>query len=319
MDLSNSKIETQEREFKGTTSWLDSVFVLRPTLIFPLITMTLAGLKLADQTVRLSADKWLFITISLCSLFGLVYLLNQLKDKDTDGLNGKLYFIPNGILSRRHIRLEAIVLGAIIPLCLILAGVPYLIGWVLLMFVVAGVLYNFTPVALQQSPSGSILAGAIGGWMLIHMGGLMSHQALSVVKELPYVLAFTAACMLTTLPDIQGDFAVGKRTVAVVFGTKKTAVIAMILILTSLVWGILLADWVIVIPAGITFPILTIGILRNDVRIMIMANKAAILSLSLAVGFYYPIYLVAIGLYFPFARWYYWKRFKIRYPSFSIG
>ncbi len=72
--------------YKGSNIFriLDVFFVLRPTLMFPLFTMVLAGHQIAVARRTLDWQQWSMLIIGLIALFGVVYLLNQLRDRKSD-------------------------------------------------------------------------------------------------------------------------------------------------------------------------------------------------------------------------------------------
>lgn len=294
----------------------DSLFVLRPTLMFPLLTMILVGYHIAPVKMTLGWQRWALLTVAFCALFGLGYLLNQLRDRVSDRHNGKLFLIDSEALSRRHLRLEAVLLTVCAPLALIAAGFGHIVLWAAVMFLVGGILYNYSPLALQDKPWGGILAGLVGGWLLLRVGGALAGEPGSWWREAPYIIAFTSACLLTTLPDREGDLYTGKMTFAVVYGARATITFALTGFLLAALWGILGRDWVIALPAAASFPILLIGRRLSSVPLAVKANKVAIFALSLMVGLFYPLYLAVIVLYYPLARWYYRHRFGLNYPSF---
>ena len=115
---------------------LDSFFILRPTLMFPLVTMILAGHHLAEVRNILGWERWLLLMIGLCAMFGLGYLLNQVRDRKCDRDNGKLFLISTGVLSRKHLIVEAAALGLTVPSALYLVGFERVIVWVIAMFLV---------------------------------------------------------------------------------------------------------------------------------------------------------------------------------------
>ncbi|HHE46888.1 MAG TPA: hypothetical protein ENL08_04210 [Bacteroidetes bacterium] len=294
----------------------DSVFILRPTLMFPLVTMVLAGHLGAVSSNHLGWESWFFLMIALCSLFGLGYLLNQVRDRKSDEDNGKLFLIAGGAINRSQVVSEIVVLAVLVPLMLFLAGFERLVVWILLMFLIGGLLYNFTPFALQNSPLGGLLAGMTGGWLLLRFGGTIAGGSAGLSHEAPYIIAFGSACILTCLLDKSGDAQNGKRTFAVVYGFRRTILFGLIGFLLAGIWGVCNRDWVITVPVLVSTPILLWGWLKGSIAHAVRANKIAIFSLSVAVGLFYPVYLVVIGLYYLFARWYYLRRMGLHYPSF---
>jgi 1,4-dihydroxy-2-naphthoate octaprenyltransferase len=293
----------------------DSLFVLRPTLMFPLFTMVLAGYRLTPVRNSLEPLRWGLLSIALCSLFGLVYLINQMSDRESDAHNNKLFFVAGGTLSRRHLMVEAALLAVVSPVALATAGFSRLALWVLVMFVLAGLAYNLKPVALARHPFGGVAAGLLGGWLLLRCGGAVAGGAGSFGNEFPYVIAFGSSCLLTELLDADGDAVSGKRTFTVVFGRRRTILAALIGFALTTAVGIWRAEWVVVAAATVALPLLLIGLFKRQIEPAVQANKFAILALSLLVGVDFPFYLAAIFIYYLFARWYYRRRFGMDYPS----
>ena len=137
-------------------------------------------------------------------------------------------------------------------------------------------------------------------------------------REIPYIVAFGSACLLTDLLDRDGDAENGKRKFTVVYGIRATMIASLAGFHITAGWGLYNHDLVIAIPAFVSLPILWIGCIKNDVSLAVIANKIAIFSLSVAVGIIYPVYLVMIGLYYLLARWYYARRMGLRYPTFGV-
>jgi 4-hydroxybenzoate polyprenyltransferase len=295
----------------------DAFFVLRPTLMFPLFTIILAGHHLTANARLLTTQQWIMLVIGLCAMFGVVYLLNQIRDRKSDKENGKLFLVSDRILSRNQLMFEAGFLIILMPIAFYFAGFINLMFWVLAMFLVAGILYNFTPLALQNQPFGGILSGLIGGWLLIRFGSLIAGASASWILEAPYVVGFASVALLTCLPDLKGDEAQNKKTFAVVFGAQKTILLGTLGFIITSGWGFVNGDLVIAVPSGLALLPLIWSLFSKSVSLAVIANKIGIFGLSIAVGLVYPMYLVIIAVYFLFARWYYAHRFGIKYPSFG--
>lgn len=296
---------------------LDPFFVLRPTLMFPLWTMTLAGAGLVKQDITISPFRWFLLSVALSAMFGLVYFLNQIKDKKTDKINNKLFLIANGVFSRSQIIIETILLILLAVICLILSDFGHIGLWMMGLFVLIGLLYNYTPFALKQHPWGGMVAYALSGWMFLRLGQMIYGYNSELLYESPYIFAFIVGCLLTNLPDLEGDKAADKRTFTVVYGINTTIITGITGYSISLILGLYARDWVIFIPPACTLPFLIYGYFSKNLDLVVRANKWAIFLLSVTVGIKFPVYLVAIILYFPLARWYHKARFGINYPSFS--
>jgi len=284
--------------------------------MFPLWTMTLCGHHLSPSAISLTIAQWLLLSLSISSLFGLVYLINQFRDRESDKLNGKLHLVSSAILSKRQLTAELIILSSFMITGLFFAGFQHLYLLIAVIFLIAGIIYNYTPLALEQNPVGGIISGVIGGWLLLHLGGMISGGSLSLMREAPYVIAFTSACVLTGLLDHIGDRQAGKMTFTVVYGTQATIAFGVVGLILTGVLGAYNQDWVILLPALASLPILIAALIRKSVVLAVQANKAAIFLLSIMVGLHYPLYLVTIVLYYLFAKWYHRQRFNMDYPNF---
>ncbi|MFN3821282.1 MAG: UbiA family prenyltransferase [bacterium] len=251
----------------------DSIFLLRPTLIFPLWTMVLAGHRLSINGEERSPTFWVTVALGLTSLFGIIYLLNQLKDRESDLINGKLPLIARGIVSSHQIIGELIVLASLSLITLAVSGMWILIMFAFVIFIVAGYLYNFSPIALESRPWGGVLANLAGGCLLIWVGNVLSGGFLSVETSLGYILAFTAGGTITAIPDRQGDESSGKTTFAVRYGSFATIKLALAMVLVSFSLGILMKDWVILFPAGLAFVGWTISLLKRNEDLAVVVNK----------------------------------------------
>lgn len=297
----------------------DELFLLRPTLIFPLWIMVLAGHRLAAPQQHLKPLRWLLVATALTTLFGLVYLLNQMRDRDGDRQNSKSALVACDLVSRRAQWIVALLLGVIAPAALVASGFGHLGLWMVALFGVSGLLYNFTPLALEARPWGGVLSGALGGWMLLRVGEALAGGKALLLAEAPYVAAFTAGCLLTGLPDIAGDRLTGKRTFAVAYGQWTTVFTSGAMIVVAGLLGLWRGDWVIVPPAAVGMLLILWALAQRQAEWSVVANKAAIFLLALGVGIHYPPFLAAIALYLPLARWYHRARFGLDYPSFRAG
>jgi len=298
---------------------LDYLFILRPTLMFPLWTMVLAGYQLTPNEAELTASQWALLALSSTSLFGLVYLLNQMQDRVGDRVNKKLVLVAHDLVSRRAQWIVAALLAVISPIALILAGFGHVGLLQTAVFAIAGVLYNFTPLALERTPVGGILAGVLGGWLLLRLGEAFARVTPSLLMEIPYVLAFTAGCILTSVPDVKGDLASGKKTVVIAYGERFTIGAGALLIAAAGIGAAVFNEWILVAAALGGGAFVAWGWLIGSANHAIFGNKLSIFILALGVAIQFPVFLIAILIYYPFARWYHRVRFSLDYPSFLIG
>lgn len=294
----------------------DWFFMLRPTLMFPLWTMVLAGRSLVAEPQELSPIRWLYLVVSLSSLFGVVYLLNQMRDREGDRSNRKLLLISTELVSRQQQWVVTFLLLTLSPVCFVLAGFGSEAIWLVAVFGIAGLLYNYTPIALEGSPWGGVLAGASGAWLLLRLGEITAGSYAPIIEEIPYILAFTAGGILTGLPDIAGDRLTGKRTFAVAFGEAWTVRIAGLMIGVAIWIGATFQQWPVVAAGLGGGGLIAAACIKRNSLLAVTGNKAAIGLLAFSISALYPVFLGAIILYYPFARWYHRARFAISYPSF---
>jgi len=287
--------------------------------MFPLWTMTLIGFNLDAGGARLEPFRWTLIVISLSALFGLVYLLNQMKDREGDLANGKLAIVAQGLVSPSSQRITAAALCLISMAALLSAGFGRLGVWMAAVFVIAGLLYNYSPAALERTPWGGVLAGLGGSWLLLRLGAGFAGSNPALISESPYILAFTAGCILTGLPDVKGDRLTGKRTMVVVYGEGFTMGLALALISLAGVIAAFLAEWILVIAALGGGVFIAWGWLIGNRAYAVFGNKAAMVILAVGIGLSFPFFLLAIVLYYPFARWYHRVRFSLDYPGFKLS
>ena len=157
---------------------LDYFFVLRPMLFFPGWTTLLAGYLISDKATlffNLSPIKAVpFLEISLLLLLsaaamGTSFLLNQLKDIESDLENKKLFIISEGYISKQMAIAETVVL---VMLALGLAVLfSRTVIWLTVGFIVlTGYLYNFKPFALKDAPLSSLIANSLMGWFAFALG-----------------------------------------------------------------------------------------------------------------------------------------------------
>lgn len=294
----------------------DGFFLIRPTLIFPLWTLVLAGHRLVKNPDQVEPGNWFLLSVALTALFGLVYLLNQMRDREGDRYNNKSLLIAREIVSRRTQITIGILLGITAPAALILSGFGHLGLWMIATFAIAGILYNYTPAALEKTPFGGIISGATGGWLLLRLGESIAGDNAGFIAELPYVLSFSAGCLLTSLPDLTGDKETGKKTFAVTYGERKTVILAGVIIAIAGIIGSFTRDYVILLPALSGTILISMALIKRKYTLAVAGNKLAIFLLALSVAIVYPVFLTAIFLYLPLAKWYHRCRFGMDYPNF---
>jgi 4-hydroxybenzoate polyprenyltransferase len=307
--------------------YLDYIFVLRPTLFFPVWTVFLAGFHasvLFDPKNNLPGSEIIKINnpilaaILLTLLMGAVYIFNQAADIESDQKNQKLFFLANGIIKKNTAIIEGIVLTIFsIGAALFL---DYRLGLIfIVVFIFTGIIYNFKPFAWKDKPILGIVINFCGGWSVAASGwiagGNTSWQF--VVYAVPYAIGLVAVYLLTTLPDIDGDKTTGKITFGVKYGKRASTYLAVVFEFSTVVFSYLLKDYMLFLPALFSFPLFLIAAVSQEMEDIFRAIKFTVLFASLAVCLKYPVYFLVILVTFYFSKWYYRKRFGLEYPKFA--
>ncbi len=306
--------------------WLDYLFILRPTLFFPVWTVFGAGLVVAY--VRLGRPPWTrwlsaeaaLNGLALTLLMGSAFVLNQIVDIPTDRRNRKLFLLADGHVSLAVAVFEAAVLFLASLSMAFAAGLQSGVLFVVIYFVTA-VGYSLRPFSWKDRPLAGLLANMLGASLIFTAGftALSAPLAAALWKSLPYAAAVGAVFLYTTLPDEPGDREIGKRTFVVAFGPRWTIRAGTALEMLSGILAFALRDPVIFVPALAAAPFFLYASLRPRMENVVRAIKFPILFLALSVCYFFPPYIVLLVVTYLFSKWYYWQRFGLRYPSLDAG
>ncbi len=203
---------------------------------------------------------------------------------------------------------------------------------------ILGVMYDLPPANLKNRPWGGIVACFLGhgiltylvGWYAANYSGdigLFSGiesfrpQALTsgLVPSLAAGFANAAVFVTTTIPDAPGDKAIGKRTFAVAYGEKKTAVAATIFCLGA-VWTSWYLEYnrlVMLVPSILSLVGFGWLMFSTNREIVFNAFKWPVFLLTALVALYVPMYGILIVITFFGSRMYYRRRFGFEYPTFK--
>ncbi len=292
-------------------NWFDTLFILRPTLFFPSWTFFLAGYNRGE-------GPWpgLFL-VWLGAAFGASFLLNQITDRKEDSLNEKLLPRWGDLISNRKIYFELGLLIVIIIIGAVLAG-PELSGLLALFFLIAGVFYNFQPLRLKERPILGIASCAIGIWICFLIGARVVNvsYSIAILHGFPYAAAGVAVSLLTHIPDLRGDLKAKMRTFPAVYGKQKTALWALLFVILCVLFSAILSDYILLTAAIISLPFFLRFYYNGKKETAEFAVKISIFALALGIGLTWLPFLILIGLYYPFARWYHAKRLGLDYPRF---
>jgi len=308
-------------------SKLDYFFVLRPMLFFPGWVTLLAGYFIADrhqlyfnqnQIIAVRLDQVGVLLVLFAAAMGASFLLNQLKDVESDKLNHKLFIVAQGYLTPGALRWEIAIL-ILLSLVLSIYFSVIILVFTIFFIVLTGYFYNYKPFSLKDKPYGSLFANAMMGWLAFVIGwsakNLLSLDI--IIDALPYLFLNTALYFYTTLPDMEGDRTAGKNTLAVRYGKKIIIRWAFAVFVLSLLFAILNKDWMIlsVLLMAATFFIRTV---RNySIPSTVQTTKYTIAFFTLVICFKLPYFLILMLAGFFGTRWYFKQRFDFDYPNFN--
>jgi 1,4-dihydroxy-2-naphthoate octaprenyltransferase len=304
----------------------DYVFVLRPTLFYPVWTVYAAGyfafhhfsIGGKDGAATIVDGTALGLLGLLTLLMGGVFILNQLCDVATDMRNHKLFLIAHRHISPLAAWIEMSLL------CVIALATSFFYdakigGLFLAIFMLTGIFYSVAPFQWKDRPLLGLVANASGA-LLIFTAGWWSAQVdwhLPILHALPYMLAVAAVYLYTTLLDVDGDAGTQKLTFGVRYGMRATIIVGCVLELGALAAAWWLNDPVIFYPALGAAPFFCWAMIRQRLSEVSRAIKFPILFLALAICVKAWQYFFLLGLVFYFSRWYYSRRFGLKYPNLA--
>ncbi|MBT5876855.1 MAG: UbiA family prenyltransferase [Candidatus Latescibacteria bacterium] len=299
---------------------LDHLFLMRPMLMPPLWTISILGYG-QGQRQDVSPD-WttLLYPIAVFTLLtGGVYVQNQVFDLEGDRANNKLFLLGDGYISLRAAGLQTwgCYLGAVILAFFHSTWFGALMCGALLL----GSQYNAPPLRMKDRPVEGLLYNVViyGGFAFVTGWMVLADFSLDLLlKTIPYCLGVGAIYLNTTLPDIPGDRAAGKITIAVKYGYDTAATLAGVMLAVAVITGWIVDDLYIAIPSLLALPLFVKMRVTRNVEDVALATKMGVLLLALAAVLTYPPYLALLILLFFGSKPYYRYRFGITYPSFRV-
>jgi 4-hydroxybenzoate polyprenyltransferase len=310
----------------GLPRWfavLDYFFLLRPMILIPVWLFLLLGHYHALAAI--GAYRWpdqllpdldlVIVFVAFTILVGGIYVNNQIHDRETDRRNRKLYLICDGYVSLKKAWLyQGAVQGLALASCLWFRDSGYL--WVIVASILLGFLYNTPPFKLKGRPVLDVLANGLGNGLLNVAVGYVVVLPLTwgfLKFSLPYVLAVGAVFANTTCMDTRGDAESGERTTAVVFGVRATTWIALGLMAGCVALAAVWRVWPALIAGGVSLP-LFIPALTGKRRWLKLSYKGVTGIFALGASALFPWFLVFLVLILLLTRYYYRRKFGIRYP-----
>ena len=304
---------------------LDYIAVLRPTLLIPVWTMIFLGYYHSSPELIISSPSWqVWCTILLYSMFmGGVYIINQITDVETDDVNNKLYLVAGGHVKIKLIKYQAAIL-LLFPLLLALYWLRQRPIYILLIFIaiIIGIAYSIPPARLKGKPIFDLLANSIGYGAIAFFAGWIIQRdfsAQSIISCIPYIFCVGAAFILTTLPDLKGDSLVGDRTTGWLLGVQKSCVVSVILLSMAICSSLILLkfdkkSYIALISSLFCLPLFIYALFSLRLSAITLATRLGVLLLSLLTCVVIPYYFILLIGTMLTVKWYYKKRFGIKYP-----
>ncbi len=315
-----------ENFLKKVIQPLDYLFIFRPTLFFPVWIMSLAGynafFRFNGNPVWWSwhFDGLIFLNfVAITLAAGATFIINQLQDIETDKINKKLFLISENYVKpeiARRIAFWTIGLTLLFfllydwQLFITMSGVVLIWGY----------FYNYKPFIWKDKPVLGMVNNFTSGLCLFLSGwGLAGYgQWKAFGYATPYLFAWLAVSMLTTIPDQKGDCEVKKTTFAVKFGVTGTVWAATISLALSFGLGMYLDDPVISLAALLSSPLYIIMVFKPNRAWVLRAIRYPMLFIALALCVEFPIFFIVILINFYLSRIYYNLRFNLNYPTFQV-
>lgn len=305
----------------GPSRWVkifDSVFLVRPTLMYPIWIFFLAGVWSGRRWTTMgsvSTSHAFLIGIGLTLVMASVYILNQIQDAATDRINRKLFLICDGHVSIRKAYTEAFILG---PLG-VLSGftADFRAGCILsFLLFLAGFIYSFPPARMKDRPIGGLMVNGLGGLIIFTLGWIAAGgEGWIPVRSIAYFGGFAAVMLNTTMPDIKGDRETGKVTFAVKYGVRITVVWALIIEIMTVGLAYYFKEWIIFFPGLSMVPFFIYALSKKKVADVVRATKYTVFAMAIAVCMMFPWFVIPIFIIFFGSRLYYRKRFGFNYPN----
>jgi len=293
---------------------IDFLFAARPMLFLPIWSIFLISYRFLNHPRPFSINAFLVLVGASLMTAG-VYYINQIYDYESDLINRKLGFLQSGFIGKREM------VSAYLAVSIVSLVIGYLTGLLifllLLVVFLIGFFYSAPPLKLKDRPLWGLLANGIGYGVMLPMmvpGFFGGEKTLSLLLVAYFLFTVSAAYLLTTIPDREGDSATGKNTMATRFSNRALILSGVVLIILSLATSILMKQYYLFAMSAISLFLFCFALLRNRESAILFACKFPILLMSLLAGYYYPPYLVFIVVLIAATRLYYRKRFDVIYP-----
>ena len=300
---------------------LDYIFAARPMLLLPVWSIFLVALhyhhELAEKTFSWSD---LLILSCLTILTAGAYYINQVFDIESDKLNSKLGFLQKRLVSAGMLMAMYIIFSVLALSAAVFISTTLFI--IFLQLLLLSFVYSAPPFRLKDRAVSGLFANAYSFGFLIpisvmplitqHSAGLMGWD-----NPFYFFLSVMGVHILTTIPDIKGDKAAGKKTIGLILPLR----VALLSAFMSFGGAALVAHYSNFLPlmiiAVISATLALTALVSTNFQIILAAAKIPILLLTLLAGYFYPIYFLFVVALLFLTRAYYKKRFNVVYPGLT--
>ncbi len=300
--------------------FLDFIFAARPLLHLPVWSVYLITLyhhRPIPDSFRI-VDFVLLAGLSL--LFAGAFFLNQIYDYDSDLKNNKLGFLQQNLISISQMRLAFWAVSGVGLLGGLFVSLEVL-GFLALLFVLS-YMYSAPPARLKDRPLWGFYANAVAIGFLVSVAAVPEAlMSLKIVTSwyLPvyFTLTVGAIYIVTTIPDMEGDAAISKNTIAVKIGPKASLLIASVLLALAIPTGYIAGETLLAGLAAMATLLSLMAMASGAEKVILAAAKVPLLLLTILAGFHYPFYFVFVVALILVTRIYYKLRFGKIYPRLT--
>ncbi len=283
-------------------------------LIIPVWTIFLLGYFRFGQEAEIFGLVVSILSSTLAA--GAVFVLNQICDVESDRINDKGQFFTKEILSIRAGLILSIILNLLALGLGALISFEFALG--IAAVIILGISYSVRPLSLKDRPIPALLINGLGhgslvfllGWFAVG-GGLVP----GIYNSIPYFLAVGAVYIGTTIPDISGDIATGKITLAVLLGDFYCGLLILVMMAAAAATAAFLGDSSMYVACGPALALQIASVIIQSRKLQIITIKIAILALSLSAGLKFPLYIFWLFAIIISTRLYHRFRLGMRYPS----
>jgi 4-hydroxybenzoate polyprenyltransferase len=311
----------------------DFFFVLRPLIMIPAWSLYVLGAhapasRRAVSSALVQPGFWCMTAVLACA-----YVLNQIFDVESDRLNDKGLHLTRGLLRARTMVLVA--LAAFLGASLLYPHAAPMQTGPLIVTLLLSLTYSLPPLRLCARPWFDLAANAIGygGLAFVLGASAISRDTTGAwMGSIPWIFLVGATFLHTTILDVAGDAAAGKRTTSVAIGVIGSARLAALLSVTALVAAVFLflrgkplVPALAMTAALVVFLGAAVFIQRAERRDLgaRLLERATVSALAVRVTtamvaamavWKDPWLLALVAPIVVAARFYYRGRFELRYP-----